>query len=408
MRVLYLSYDGLTDPLGQSQILPYLMGLAKRGHQIDIISFEKKQAFEALGTSVTSTCKNAGLGYYPSQYRKHPPVVSTLLDIREMRRKAIALHRKNNYQIVHCRSYIASLVGHHLQQKYGLKFIFDMRGFYADERVDGNIWPQSNWVYRSVYKYFKRKEKTFLRSANHIISLTHNAKSIIESWNLLPDGHNNISVIPCCVDTQLFDPKQVKPEILSSLRKELSLENRSPVVGYIGSTGTWYLLDDMFRYFREVLNSSPTAVFLFLSHDPGNDIYTAAKRCNVPADNIRIKAVNRPQMPVHMALFDWSVFFIKPVFSKAASSPTKQGELMSMGIPVVCNAGVGDSEQIVVRYDAGICLPDTKNETLSAAAKKSKKLTAPNRETIILGAKEYFSLENGVSALHQIYDSPVE
>jgi len=25
-RVLYLSYDGLTDPLGQSQILPYVKG----------------------------------------------------------------------------------------------------------------------------------------------------------------------------------------------------------------------------------------------------------------------------------------------------------------------------------------------------------------------------------------------
>lgn len=407
MRVLYLSYDGLTDPLGQSQILPYLKGLAKRGHRIDIISFEKKQAFEALGTTVTASCKDAGLGYYPCQYRKRPPVVSTLLDIREMRRKAIELHQKNDYQIVHCRSYIASLVGHYLQQHYGLKFIFDMRGLYADERVDGNIWPQSNWIYRSVYKYFKRKEKTFLQSADHIISLTHTAKSIIESWNL-PGGNLNISVIPCCVDTQLFDPNRVKPETLSVLRKELSLEEHTPVVGYIGSTGTWYLLDDMLRYFGEVLNNAPSAVFLFLTHDRPSEILAAAERCGVPAGSLRIKAVDRPQMPAHMALFDWSVFFIKPVFSKAASSPTKQGELMSMGIPVVCNAGVGDSEQIVGRYDAGICLANTEQQTLAAAIDQSEKLTNPNRETITLGAKEYFSLENGIAALHQIYDSPVE
>lgn len=407
MRVLYLSYDGLTDPLGQSQILPYLRGLAKYGHQIDVISFEKKQNFGALGETITATCKDAGLGYFPCQYRKRPPVISTLLDIREMRRKAIELHQKNDYQIVHCRSYIASLVGHYLQRKYEVKFIFDMRGFYADERVDGNIWPQSNWIYRSVYHYFKRKEKTFLQSADHIISLTHAAKSIIESWNLSDKGLK-ISVIPCCVDTQLFDPNRVKPETLQTLQKELSLEEHSPIVGYIGSTGTWYLLDDMLKYFREVLNKAPTALFLFLTHDDSSDIYAAAERCNVPKANLRIKAVARAQMPAYMALFDWSVFFIKPVFSKAASSPTKQGELMSMGIPVVCNAGVGDSEQIVARYDAGICLPDTNRQTLAAATSHSEILSQPNRKTITLGAKEYFSLENGISALHQIYVSSVE
>ena len=30
-RVLYISYDGMTDALGQSQVLPYLCGLAQRG-----------------------------------------------------------------------------------------------------------------------------------------------------------------------------------------------------------------------------------------------------------------------------------------------------------------------------------------------------------------------------------------
>ena len=43
MKVLYISYDGMTDPLGQSQVLPYLCGLSKSGYQFTILSFEKKQ-----------------------------------------------------------------------------------------------------------------------------------------------------------------------------------------------------------------------------------------------------------------------------------------------------------------------------------------------------------------------------
>ena len=39
--VLYISYDGLMEPLGQSQVLRYLEGLSLN-HKIWIISFEKE------------------------------------------------------------------------------------------------------------------------------------------------------------------------------------------------------------------------------------------------------------------------------------------------------------------------------------------------------------------------------
>ena len=29
-KVVFLSYDGITDPLGQSQILPYLFGISSK------------------------------------------------------------------------------------------------------------------------------------------------------------------------------------------------------------------------------------------------------------------------------------------------------------------------------------------------------------------------------------------
>ena len=40
-NVLYITYDGLLDPLGESQILPYLIGLRRNFKSLRIISFEK-------------------------------------------------------------------------------------------------------------------------------------------------------------------------------------------------------------------------------------------------------------------------------------------------------------------------------------------------------------------------------
>jgi len=115
-----------------------------------------------------------------------------------MRKLAIKLHKEKNFKIVHCRSYITALIGLKMKKDLGLKFIFDMRGFWADERVDGKIWDLQKPQYRMVYNYFKKKEKQFLTEADAVVSLTHKAKQImIDDWNV----KNKIEVIPCAVDT---------------------------------------------------------------------------------------------------------------------------------------------------------------------------------------------------------------
>ena len=48
-KVLYISYDGMTDPLGQSQVLPYVFGLQKRGYEFHVLSFEKMDRYNKQG-----------------------------------------------------------------------------------------------------------------------------------------------------------------------------------------------------------------------------------------------------------------------------------------------------------------------------------------------------------------------
>ena len=140
MNVLYLSYDGMTDPLGQSQVIPYLAGLTKHGYKFTIISFEKFDNYQKRYASIASILKQTSINWAPLTYHKSPPVISTLYDLLMLRNKAIALHKKEKFQLVHCRSYVTSIIGLHLKKTFGIKFIFDMRGYWADERVDGKIW----------------------------------------------------------------------------------------------------------------------------------------------------------------------------------------------------------------------------------------------------------------------------
>ena len=62
-KILFITYDGLTDQLGQSQILPYIKGLSKMGYQFTILSCEKPDKLLELGTLIQGLCDEDGIGW---------------------------------------------------------------------------------------------------------------------------------------------------------------------------------------------------------------------------------------------------------------------------------------------------------------------------------------------------------
>jgi glycosyltransferase involved in cell wall biosynthesis len=399
-HILYLSYDGLTDALGQSQILPYIIGLSKRGYRFSVVSFEKEERFESLRGDIENLCKVNNIAWHPLPYTKTPPVISTLKDVRKMHQTALTIFREDAFQIVHCRSYLSALVGSSLQKKQGVKFLFDMRGFWADERVEGKIWNLKNPIYRWIYSYFKRKEKQFFQNSNHIVSLTHNGKSTIVELMKDQDIAGKITVIPCCVDTDLFDPNRIDQHQLKALRNVLKIDEFDFVLGYVGSIGTWYMLEEMMQFFNSFLLKIPTAKFMFVTNEPASLIKECAIEQNVPLDKLVYTSTIHKHVPLHIALFDCSIFFIRPTFSKRASSPTKQGEIMAMGKPVICNAGVGDTDEIVRNYNSGVVIDQLDKKSFEQVT-----LNKFDAHLLRSGAIAYFGLESGINRYEQIYSS---
>ncbi len=390
-KVLFISYDGMTDPLGQSQVLPYLAGLAKLGHQIHLISFEKKEPYAVLREDILHFCNANSIQWYPEWYTKKPPLLSTLKDIQTGWTTASKLHQQYHFDIVHCRSYIAAMIGQKLKNKFGIPFIFDMRGFWADERIDGGIWSLSNPVFKTVYTFFKKKEIQFLKESSHIVSLTHKAKEEMIAWNIGVDLNAKISVIPCCVNLDLF-----------RRNTESKGNDKSFVLGYVGSIGTWYMLDEMFDFFKSLLLRYPNAEFHFATKDHADSILDVAKKKGIDCDKVNIQSLKHSEVPGFIQTLDASVLFIRPTFSKMASCPTKLGELMAMQIPVIANAGVGDTEAIILEYKAGAVVADFNQNTYDHAISD-----LVNFDPVLCtkGAEDVFSLEKGIQAYNSIYTS---
>ena len=353
-QVLYISYDGMTDQLGQSQVLPYVIELSKKGFRFTLISCEKKEKFEKNKDLIRTICSKNNIDWQPIAYHKWPPVFSTIWDIYSIRKLAFQLHLKKNFSLLHCRGYISSLVGLKFKIKYGIKFLFDMRGLWANEKVDAGAWNLNSPIYKKVYSYFKNKEKEFLIHSNHIISLTQKGKDELISWNIHQSVKNKITVIPCCVDTNLFNPEIVSPSHKLKWMNKLSIDENHQIICYLGSIGTWYMLDEMLDFYMVWRENKSKPKFIFITHEEHDKIIFKAKEKNI-ADEIILQPATRNEIPTLLSLAQLSVFFIRPTYSKISSSPTKLAEIMAMGIPIICNSGVGDTDKIISQFNSG-CL----------------------------------------------------
>lgn len=404
-RILYISYDGMTDPLGQSQVLPYLKGLSDKGHKITLLTFEKPERYFQQKKTIEQLVSNAGINWIPLKYTANPPIISAIIDYRKMVRKAIELHKQLNFDITHCRGYLPAMAGAVLQKKFKTKLLFDMRGFWADERAEGGIWPRKNPVYNLIYKYFKAQEEKLLQNSDAVISLTRAGKNIIQTKPYMLGMNDNITVIPCCADFDHFTPDNVNANRVFALRKELNIDTNDIVLSYLGSIGTWYMLPEMLRFFKVLLQMHSEAKMLFITRDDEQVIRAEALRQNIDANHIICRGATRNDIPNLLSLSTFSVFFIKPVFSKQASSPTKLAEILGMGIPVIANAGVGDVDALFERH-----FPDqlVRNFT-DDAYKKSIEHLLQNQPTSVHDlrtiAQKHFSLTNGIEKYHATYNS---
>jgi glycosyltransferase involved in cell wall biosynthesis len=399
-KVLYISYDGMTDPLGQSQVIPYLIALIKDGYQFTLLSVEKKNRFKESGAIIGQLLKNAGIKWETLTYTGRPPVISKLYDQWQLNRKVAKLHKQENFDMMHCRSYVAAEAAMRLSLRTGVPFLFDMRGFWVDERVDSGLWNLKNPLYKYFYKIYKQKEKKYFSCSRHIISLTEKGKEELIKNYKVPD--EKISVIPCCADLNHFDYRKFSVFNKQSVKSKLGISENTKVLSYLGSLGGWYMTEEMLDFFAILQKEISDAVFLFITHDDEESIISKAILKGIDRKAIKVQPASRHEVPMYLSISDWSIFFIKNMYSKRASSPTKQGEIMAMGIPIICN-DIGDTGKIINDTHSGVVMTDFNEQGYEEIVNSLKGLLLISKEHIRESAHKYYDLQSGVATYNKVY-----
>jgi glycosyltransferase involved in cell wall biosynthesis len=404
-KILFLSYDGMTDPLGQSQVLPYLKGLSGYGYSFTILSCEKPDIYKKNKELILESIEGYPINWAPVPFLRNPFGISTFLNLRNLNNAADKLQLINDFDMVHSRSGPATGIALRLKKKYKTKFLNDIRGFWADERVDGNMWNKKNPLFKILYRYFKNLEFECLRNADYNVCLTYAAKKEISSWENNIPSPLNLEVIPCSVDLKLFNSANLDEKTKAKLKSELGVKDSDIIITYLGSIGGWYLTAEMMLFCKVLSDIVPQVKFLFIAPHRHDLIRQIAGKYNIPEDKIIITHGTRNEVPALLSFGKYSLFFIKECYSKLASSPTKHAEIMAMGIPVITNSGIGDVENIVNKYHSGIILQKLDMINYNKAAKKIQENIHFDSAEIRHGAEEYYSLENSIGKYLKVYQS---
>jgi len=374
ISILYVTYDGLAEPLGQSQVLGYLERLSST-HRIHIVSFEKHADQEEL-PALRRRLTEAGIGWTALEYHKRPPLLSTALDVARGARTVRRLASAGQFDVLHARSDVPALIVD-LSRAPG-RFLFDIRGFWADERADSGMWTTSSTLYRLV----RRLERRFYRRADAVVTLTNAAVPIVRRW--MSSDRVPLAVIPTCAAIERYEASAPR--------------SGGPHVVWCGSIGTVYRFDLAVR--MAATTDRPFTV-LTRQTELARDGLAGA-----PAD---VRTVASADVPAELHAGDVGLCLCEPSFARTASAPTRAAEHLAAAMPIAVTR-FGDLAQLVENEGVGVVVDDESDESLRAATSRLLDLAADDevlarcrrvareRFDIDAGAREYAALYETLNA----------
>lgn len=391
-HTLYICYFGLREPLVQTQVLPYLRQLAAVGIRVSLLTFEPRLKENWTRQEIDATrqaLEIEGIGWHYLKYHKKPSLPATLYDIAIGTWTILGIMRRDGAGILHARNHVPALMCAIAKKLRRAQLIFDIRGFMPEEYTDAGVWPENGYLYRGL----KRVERYLFKVSDAFIILTEKARDILFPGCSETDPLGRpIAVIPCCVDFSRFDAVENVPR--ESLRQELDVAGRRVIV-YVGSFGGWYMTDEMTELMALGHEQDPSTFSMVLTQSPVQEVYDRMKQLGVNAKDIFVGKVKPEQVPSYLRAADVAISFIKPCYSKQSSSPTKIAEYLASGLPVICNAGVGDLDKLMRDKRVGVLLREFNREAYRQAlveidSLRNDKSAAEHRRAL---ARQQFDLE---------------
>jgi hypothetical protein len=132
----------------------------------------------------------------------------------------------------------------------------------------------------------------------------------------------------------------------------------------------------MVDFFAAARAALPGLLFVVITQADREPALAALAARGISSDDFRIARSAPGEIGRYLAAADAGIAFIRPCLSKISSSPTKIGEYLGGGLPVVSGMGIGDVDALLSADGVGVLVSDFDDDAYTAAAQRLRELIA--------------------------------
>ena len=319
-------------------MLSYIESLSSR-FDIDIISFEKASDLKTEKKDILkSRLEQKAIKWHCLKYHSKPSIIATMFDLISGLFVSILILSKSKKRIVHVRSLLPGIMILPLKKLFKFKLIFDMRGFWPEEKADRAGWSRTSYKYL-LSEYFQDK---IISKSDKIVTLTNQAKyKILDNFSKLDPSV--FEVIPTCTDTTKFKFFEYQED-----------SNFEIIFGHLGSVDTAYSVDPILKMIKNFEEIGKKVKIIFFNKGSHEYIESKLEQYNISQGAFQISEVDFGNLSSHLKKIHIGCFFANYSTSIIGSLPTKIGEFLSTGRPIICNPANEDIIKIIKNNKVGL------------------------------------------------------
>ncbi len=344
MRILYFTNQDIGSGLFDTQVYGNLLGLKKlnKNIKITLLVFNRPWKYFKHKPKVEEIkSKNINVIYLPLC----PPmryftssIFSNKLYVFYFSVIFKLLVKYKNYDLIHCRHYLPSLVCKSL----GIKnILFDVRSLSLFE----NVQAKKIKFKSKNYQYWLKQEEELI---NYVDGISVVSKSMIKYFKqYLP---KRISYCPIIVDS---DKVYFSNKERIKLRNEWNWSKKNVYV-YSGTFGLYGLNKEyLFKLISSIINSDDNAKFLFLLSNDENEFNSFIKKFDLNINNFRYYSVSPNKLYKFLSAADIGIHSLPNQLDSFTRLGTKVVEYWAAGLPTLLNNHIGEAAYISKQNNFG-------------------------------------------------------
>lgn len=365
----YVTIDSLSEGVGSSQISPLISLLSKSGLKIKLISYEKLNPSVKLRDNFDSI----GVDWDPRPFGSHG-LIGGLERLNDLRT------RIPNARLIHARSDIPAVSANSSHQA---PVLWDVRSLWADQKIV----IKKNLLNTASYPFYRGLESIAARKSLGMSTLTNAVVPILEQRHKkLPRLR---TIVPTAVNLNHFQFIAVMPTKAQAL--------------FSGTFNDYYDLDLSRLFMQEFRKQIPVDTHWARPAESYRSQIGVGESKIFPATQIGMAEL----IPNYS--FGVSICKLDAGPSLTAAMPTKIGEFLACGRPMVVNKGLGDMDQFIEEFDAGVILDGSATNLVESATRLASLIADPEMPLRCRAlAEKYFSLEKGATRYLDLYSQMLE